>query len=102
MELFRHGEPERIGSDRLDEPLGHGGMGPVWRAWDDRLKRQVAIKQARDDAEVSHPSERLRREARAMSSITIHSTPSASPMSNTCTIAGWLRRATRSDLEPWT
>jgi serine/threonine protein kinase/predicted ATPase len=65
LEPSRNGEPERIGPYRLDEPLGHGGMGTVWRAWDDRLKRQVAIKQVRADAKVSHLSERLRREARA-------------------------------------
>jgi serine/threonine protein kinase/tetratricopeptide (TPR) repeat protein len=65
VEPSRNGEPERIGPYRLDEPLGHGGMGTVWRAWDDRLKRQVAIKQVRADAKVSHLSERLRREARA-------------------------------------
>jgi len=40
-------------------------MGTVWRAWDERLKRRVAIKQIRADAAVSDLRARLRREARA-------------------------------------
>jgi len=56
---------ERVGPYRLEEPLGQGGMGMVWRAWDERLKRRVAVKQIRADANVSHIRERLRREAQA-------------------------------------
>jgi len=39
-------------------------MGTVWRAWDERLKRQVAIKQVLSDS-VPNARERLRREAQA-------------------------------------
>src|SRR5262245_54250920 len=40
-------------------------MGTVWRAWDERLRRKVAVKQIRADATVSNARERLRREAQA-------------------------------------
>lgn len=56
----------RVGPYRLDEPLGSGGMGTVWRAWDERLKRPVALKQLLSGT-LDSPTlrERFRREAEA-------------------------------------
>ncbi|HEX7183722.1 MAG TPA: TOMM system kinase/cyclase fusion protein [Thermoanaerobaculia bacterium] len=59
---------EAVGPYRLIGPLGSGGMGAVWRAWDGRLRREVAIKQIRSEA-VMNARERLRREARAAARI---------------------------------
>jgi len=57
--------PERVGPYRLAEPVGRGGMGTVYRAWDERLEREVALKQIRTDTELTALRQRLRREARS-------------------------------------
>src|SRR5690606_19632506 len=61
------------GRYRLGESIGQGGMGRVWRAVDDILDRQVAVKEMRidgHDAEASRTRrERTLREARATARI---------------------------------
>jgi eukaryotic-like serine/threonine-protein kinase len=50
------------GRYRLVEPLGHGGMGLVWRAFDELLSREVAIKEIRFPyADTTDPSLAVRR-----------------------------------------
>ncbi len=49
--------------------LGGGGMGLVFRAWDERLHREVAIKLVRDGYQVPGTRERFLQEARAASGL---------------------------------
>jgi eukaryotic-like serine/threonine-protein kinase len=57
---------EKIGAYRIESRLGRGGMGEVFLAWDDRLRRRVAIKRIRQDSETLPAlRERFLREARA-------------------------------------
>ena len=62
-------EGSRVGPYLLTGPLGSGGMGVVYEAWDERLERRVAIKRVTPDPSGAPPDprrrERLRREARA-------------------------------------
>ncbi len=58
--------PRQVGPYRIESRLGAGGMGVVYRAYDDRLKRPLAIKQIlADKAENAIARKRFRLEARA-------------------------------------
>lgn len=62
------------GRYRLDEPLGHGGVGTVFRGYDSLLQRQVAIKEVRlpygaVGADGGSVRARVMREARAAARI---------------------------------
>lgn len=56
-----------IGRYELDTPLGAGGMGMVWRAWDPQLHRHVAVKVLRADS--ANGRARLLAEARALAKL---------------------------------
>jgi serine/threonine-protein kinase len=65
QQLYRE---RRIGRYRLQAPIGKGGMGEVWLAWDLALHRNVALKLLRLGAASSaHAVQRFEREARAAS-----------------------------------
>jgi len=46
---FHEPVPKRLGRYELQEPLGAGGFGQVWKAYDTELHRHVAIKVPRTD-----------------------------------------------------
>src|SRR5262245_5739373 len=55
---------DKLGLYEILAPIGKGGMGEVYRAHDDRLRRDVAIKISKDQF-----TERFTREARAIASL---------------------------------
>lgn len=62
------------GRYRLDERIGHGSMGTVFRAYDEVLRRVVAVKEVHfpaglPAAEVAQLSDRTLREARAIAAL---------------------------------
>jgi serine/threonine protein kinase len=60
---------QRFGPYEILGRLGGGGMGLVFRAWDERLHREVAIKLLHDDYSMSKRRERFLQEARAASAL---------------------------------
>src|SRR5690242_10697446 len=61
---------QALGPYRLDAQIGKGGMGAVYRAWDERLRRNIAVKVI--PVHGAHASEIARRveiEARASAAI---------------------------------
>ncbi|HEX4952283.1 MAG TPA: protein kinase [Thermoanaerobaculia bacterium] len=70
MRIAASDPAERIGPYRLLGKLGMGGMGEVYRALDERLEREVAIKVIRpESAGDPRARRRFRREARAAASL---------------------------------
>src|SRR5258708_22432342 len=58
-----------IGPYRLEEIVGEGGMGVVWRATDTKLNRPVAIKFLYHDLADAAARRRFQREAQTASSL---------------------------------
>src|SRR3954462_8140441 len=55
-----------LGRFRIEERIGSGGFGTVFRAWDERLQRPVAVKVIDRD----HGAPRVTREAQAVARLT--------------------------------
>lgn len=62
-----HAAPRVFGPYRIESSLGRGGMGEVFKAWDERLKRHVALKLILDDEPCRVA--RFRREAQAQARV---------------------------------
>lgn len=60
----------RVGSFHLQSMIGRGGMGGVFKAWDEELRRVVAVKFIRQDLINDEYRTRFIREARAAAAVT--------------------------------
>ncbi len=58
--------PPEIGKYKIERPLGQGGMGQVYLAWDTQLERRVAVKCLRPELRDAHWRVNLQREARVL------------------------------------
>ena len=59
----------RLGPYEILAPLGSGGMGAVYRAYDSRLNRTVAIKVLGASADAAQRRQRFQREMRAIAAL---------------------------------
>ena len=93
---------ESIGPYRIVRILGRGGMGEVFLARDDRLKRSVAIKRIRHDGEMTPTlRQRLLREAQAVAGLShpaiVHVYDLLEDAENDCIIMEYVQGATLAE-----
>jgi serine/threonine protein kinase len=62
-------DSRRVGRYQLERPVGSGGMGIVYAAWDPELERRVAVKLVRPERADEASRGRMLREARALAKI---------------------------------
>ena len=62
-------DSRRVGRYQLERPVGSGGMGIVYAAWDPELERRVAVKLVRPERADEAARARMLREARALARI---------------------------------
>jgi eukaryotic-like serine/threonine-protein kinase len=65
----RSAGPERWGEFELREQIGQGAFGQVYRAWDIKLSREVALKLSRDEGAHFEAGSRVIREAQLMARV---------------------------------